>query len=197
MLNALGLTGVVLLNLLSVWGVIAFEWHHLHDENHLFENLQALLLGLGVLLCSLLLRGSGDQFLLWAGLALLCLTMLLREIDLDQLPVPGLLQALGTGTGRAVLLGPLWLLLGAGFWRLGEGRWRWLEAMLRSEVVACQLVALAFLLGSALIDRELLTPSHPRLLEELFELNAYAFMIWPALHQCWRRRSGLTVQAAV
>lgn len=187
MLNGAGLVGVVLLNLLSAWFVIAFEYHHLHDEDHVFENLQALLLGLGVLLGSLLLRGAGREFLLWAGLALLSFSLLLREIDLDQMPVPAALQALGTSTGRALLLAPLWLLLGFGFWRL-RGRRAWLRELLRSPLFRCQLLALALLVIAALFDRKLLPLEHPRLAEELLELNAYLFMVWPALYRLLRRQ---------
>jgi hypothetical protein len=187
MLNTLGLAGVVALNLVSASCVIAFEYHHLHDEDHLFENLQALLLGLGVLCGSLLLRDSGREFLVWAGLAVLSLSLLLREVDLDQMPVHGALQALGTGTGRAVLLGPLWLALGFGFWNLGALRWQWLREVLVSPVFLCQVLAFALLVVSALIDRKLLGMTHPRLAEELLEINAYAFLIWPAVYRLLRQ----------
>ena len=70
MLNTLGLGGVVVLNLVSATSVVAFEYHHLHDEDHLFENLQALLLGIGVLSGSLLMQSSGRDVLVWAGPAL-------------------------------------------------------------------------------------------------------------------------------
>lgn len=194
MLNSAGLLGLLLLNLLSAWFVIAYELHHWHDEDHVFESLQALLLGAGVLLGSLLLRHSGREFLVWAALALLAFSLLLREIDLDQMPVPALLQALGHGKGRAVLLLPLWLGLGVGFWRLGSGRWGWLREVLRSPLFRCQLLALALLLGSALIDRKLLPLEHPRLVEELLEIDAYLFMIWPALYRLLRLRQPTPVQ---
>lgn len=188
MVNGLGLVGVVLLNLLSAWFVIAFEYHHFHDEDHVFENLQALLLGLGVLFGSALLRGAGRELLLWAGLALLSFSLLLREIDLDQMQVPALLQALGSGKGRALLLVPLWLALALGFWRLGTDRWAWLREVLRSPLFRCQLLALGLLLVSALIDRKLLPLQYPRLVEELLEINAYMFIIWPAVHRLLHRQ---------
>lgn len=125
MLNSAGLLGLLLLNLLSAWFVIAYELHHWHDEDHVFENLQALLLGAGVLLGSLLLRHSGREFLVWAALALL---------------------------------------------------------------------AFSLLLGSALIDRKLLPLEHPRLVEELLEIDAYLFMIWPALYRLLRLRQPTPVQ---
>ncbi|MGA0807285.1 MAG: hypothetical protein ACO3PV_12315, partial [Pseudohongiellaceae bacterium] len=93
-----GRLGRLLLNLLSAWFVIAYELHHWHDEDHVFENLQALLLGAGVLL------------------------------------------------------------------------------------------------GSALIDRKLLPLEHPRLVEELLEIDAYLFMIWPALYRLLRLRQPTPVQ---
>jgi hypothetical protein len=52
-------------------------------------------------------------------------------------------------------------------------------------VCACLALALLLLVGSALMDKELLPFAHPRLLEELFEINAYAFLLWPALHRFW------------
>lgn len=185
---------VLLLNLLSAWCVIAFEYHHLHDENQLFENLQVLLLALGVLSGSILLRGIWPVSLPWAGLALLCFSLLLREVDLDLLPLPGPLQALGTSEGRALLLAPLWAGLGLGFLRLGSGRWRWLQEVLASRLFACQVLALLLLLASALVDRKLATLVHPRLWEELLEINAYFVMIWPAVLECGRRLAGRVLQ---
>lgn len=188
MLKLLWLAILLAVNLLTVVLVIDFEYHHLHDENHLFENLQVLLLGLGVLACTVLVRGPGQHPFVWSGLGLLAFSLLLREIDLDQLPLPWLLQALGTGEGRALLLGPLWLAWGAGFLLLQQAKWRYVLSIVLSPVFACQCLALLLLVASALVDRKLLDLAHPRLAEELLEVNAYAFLIWPALYQLRERR---------
>lgn len=185
MLNLVSLVVVTALNLLTVYFVVVFEYHHLHDENHLFENLQAILLGLGVLVSSLLLRSTDRDVFVWAGLALLSFSFLLRELDLERLPLPDLLQAAGSGTGRAVVLGSLWLAWSAGFMLRQRDKWRFIRSWVGSSTGICLALALLLLIGSAVMDKELLPFAHPRLLEELFEINAYAFMVWPALRRFW------------
>jgi len=186
MLNLVSLAVITALNLLTVYFVIVFEYHHLHDENHLFENLQAILLGCGVLVSSLLLRSTTDlDGFVWAGLGLLCFSFLLRELDVEQLPLPALLQAASTGSGRTALLGSLWLAFGGAFLLRQRDKWQFIRRFAASPVFSCLSLALLLLVGSALMDKELLPFAHPRLLEELFEINAYAFMLWPALHRFW------------
>jgi hypothetical protein len=183
MLNRLSLAVITTLNLLTVYLVVVFEVHHLHDENHLFENLQVLLLCLSVVASSLLLRGGNPDVFVWAGLALLSFSFLLRELDLERLPLPEFLQAAGSGRGRAGLLGGLWLTLGTAFLLRQSDKRGFLLWFMQSQVFAWLALALLPLLGSAAMDKELLPFAHPRLLEELFEINAYAFMAWPALRR--------------
>lgn len=185
MLNLVALAVITALNLLTAYFVVVFEFHHLHDENHLFENVQAILLGFGVLASSVLLRSTNENVLVWAGLALLSFSFLLRELDLEQLPLPALLQAAGTGAGRIALLGSLWLALVGVFLLRQPDKWQFMRRFAASPVFSCLSLALLLLVGSALMDKEILPFAHPRLLEELFEINAYAFMLWPALHRLW------------
>jgi hypothetical protein len=63
MLNRLSLAVITTLNLLTVYLVVVFEVHHLHDENHLFENLQVLLLCLSVVASTLLLPFAHPRLL--------------------------------------------------------------------------------------------------------------------------------------
>jgi hypothetical protein len=79
------------------------------EENHLLENLQAAALFLALML-SLVnlapLRRRPPPYIA-AGLAVLFLTLLLRELDLEKFDLPDILTTLGSGTGRNLLLGLL------------------------------------------------------------------------------------------
>lgn len=82
----------------------------LFAEGGLVETAQAVLLGLAILLCLIQAarrqRTCGRMPL--AFLALLFATLLLREVDVQDYPLPRLLVLLGSGIGRNLWLGIGW-----------------------------------------------------------------------------------------
>ena len=78
--------------------------HH-YEENSLVENLQALNYALAsLILIPAIFKNKGFHKFFLSALALLCLTFFLREVDVERLDVHPLLIALGSGTGRNIIL---------------------------------------------------------------------------------------------
>ena len=95
------------LNLTLVYFLIFYGNQGLYGENGLLENIQAILLALGTFLFLAPPQYNAYSSLRYA-LALLCFSFLLRELDVEQMDIPVILQALGSGRGKRVLLLLLW-----------------------------------------------------------------------------------------
>jgi len=78
-------------------------------ENQFLENLQASFLLVAMVAVALTVRRT-EQVPPYLPLAfsVFFLTLLLREVDLEKLELPGLLVALGSGRGKYLLLGLFW-----------------------------------------------------------------------------------------
>ncbi len=164
--------------------VIFFEYHHLHDENSLMENVQALLLATGCFCYLLLLAGNTRNVRLINGaLSLLCFSFTLRELDIEHLPVPALIRLLGSGHGRTILLLFLWGFLFR-FWIVSiPEKKKFVVNFVQTRKFYLLFLALLMLIGSALIDSKTISIPHPRLFEELLEINAYFLIVLPALYR--------------
>lgn len=186
-IHALSISLLVIANILFITVVSVTGHDRLHGENAILENFQVLLLTTGGALY-LWLSGkvsTADKYL-YRGLALLSASFVLRELDLELLPVPALVQSLGSGFGRNLLLTLLWgWLFYAWFNRVADKR-RFIFAFLQSRSCLLLTSALLLLIGSALLDRGLVVPGQARLFEELAETNAYLLMLLPALSIVWR-----------
>jgi len=133
------------------------------DENRLLENLQAAALFLALVL-SLVnlapLRRQPPPYVA-AGLAVLFLTLFLRELDVEKLDLPGVLTLLGSGTGRNLLLGLLW---GAVLLGVAMNRHRLRDdtmAYVRSPLMYYLLAAATFYLVGEALDKKLLPLAKP------------------------------------
>jgi len=111
---------LVAVNVIFAYDVILFEHHHVHGENALLENLQACFLALGTLLFLLPTQTNAANSFLNKAFSLLCLSFLLRELDLERFGVPPIIAQLGSGNGRKLLLAVLWVLLSVTVPRLYE-----------------------------------------------------------------------------
>lgn len=162
-------------NMVFAYDVVIYEHHHVHAENALLENLQAAFLGLGVV--TFLLTKARYHFpILNHCLALLCFSFMLRELDVERLGLPRLIVLLGSGTGKYLLLGLLWLWVTGRFIRCMQepGFTRTLLASTQWHIL---LTVLGLLAVSTIMDREWLSLELSRLVEELAETNAYLLML--------------------
>ncbi len=105
------LTGAFLLSL--AWFLLWRLYPQIAAENQSMECFQALCLGGGTLLYVIQVpsKPRPELKIITAGLSLLLLSILLRELDLAKAGAPEWLLLVGTGKGRLFLLGALWLAL--------------------------------------------------------------------------------------
>ena len=113
------------------------------------------------------------RLLLWMG-AWLCLSFILRELDVDELPVPQWVILIGSGLGRNLIMATGWGFLGVmavkSFFEL-KGKF---GGVLRSKTAILGMVACAFLVLGALFEELKF-----QLLEESSEALGY-FLLIPA-----------------
>lgn len=83
------------------------------DENGLLENTQVALLSLsGIAFAVKSFNMERDfRLLLWMG-AWFCLSFILRELDVEDFAVPQWVVLIGSGTGRNLIMGAGWIVLG-------------------------------------------------------------------------------------
>lgn len=157
--------------------VIHYEYHHLHEEDGLLERLQAIVLLATTLLFLWLPRPTLAAAASQLGLALLSFSFVLREVDVERLPLPDLLRTLGSGDGKRYLLGLLWGGLAA--WLLHQQRRSigLVRQLLRVPYLHLLVTALLFLLVSFVMDKKLLDFTYHQLLEEVAECNAYFLLL--------------------
>jgi hypothetical protein len=133
------------------------------EENHLLENLQAaaLFLALVLSLVNLAPLTRRPPPYIATGLAVLFLSLFLRELDVEKLGLPGLLTFLGSGTGRNLLLGLLWAVV---LFSVARNRHRLKEdtlAYIHSPLLYYLLAAATFYLVGEAMDKKLLPLAKP------------------------------------
>jgi len=104
----------------------------------------------------------------------------LREIDFELIGLPRLIEQLLIGNGRTASLLVLWSGYLAFLLRQPVNLSELIHRQFDSGLSRYLFVSAGLLLTGALIDRGLVTPDHPRLFEELLEVNAYALLVIPA-----------------
>jgi len=104
----------------------------------------------------------------------------LREIDFELIGLPRLTEQLLIGNGRTASLLVLWSGYLAFLLRQPVNLSELIHRQFDSGLSRYLFVSAGLLLTGALIDRGLFTPDHPRLFEELLEVNAYALLVIPA-----------------
>ena len=168
-------------NLVVIASVIASGRHDVHAENALFENIQAVcLIFSAILYAASSLRNKSTERVELMGLALLCFSFSLREIDIELIGLPQLIEQLLVGNGRTASLLVLWSGYLAFLFRQPVNLSELIHRQFDSGLSRYLFVSAGLLLTGALIDRGLFTPGHPRLFEEMLEVNAYLLLFIPA-----------------
>lgn len=163
-------------------------------ENALMENLQALSLALGALFSSvgLFLPNRRQPRLFFYVLAVLLLGLFLREVDVDRLDLPGILIAVGSGTGRNLLLAaaalPAMVVLVRDFKTL----WPAACSLLCSRECLFFYLGVGFYLAGDLFDKQLIPAQRGTslFLEELCENAATGFFLWGTIGLARGRSAG-------
>jgi len=150
------------------------------QENGVLENTQVALLLLSGLIF-LVQSFSVDRTvrcILWMG-AWFCLSVILRELDVEDLSVPQWVVWLGSGMGRNLIMGIGWIVLGV----LAIKSYPELKGafgrIARSRTAIFVLAAGIMLVLGSLFDHGAVMARHGKLLEEIFETIGY-FLLLPA-----------------
>ncbi len=152
-----------------------------HAENALLENIQASSLGFAAFAYLVLRPTSAGERVVYLGLALLSFSFMLRELDLDRMNVSLFLQTLGSGSGRVLLLSALWTSLGVYAWKSIPAKLQFVRMCLTSQVFVVLSMTFCLLVFGAMMDKKIFSLAEARLLEELFETNAYFLLLMPVL----------------
>ena len=171
----------VVINLVVIASVIVSGQHGVHAENALFENIQAVCLVFAALLYAASSLGNrSTERVELVGLALLCFSFSLREIDIELIGLPQFIEQALIGDGRTATLLVLWSGYFAFLLRQAVELSILIKRQFDTGLSRYLLVSAGLLLTGALLDRGLITPDHPRLFEELLEVNAYLLLFIPA-----------------
>jgi hypothetical protein len=168
---------------------IEFQYKALHSENSLLENAQVLFLAVAAVGYLLVAPSRQNERLVNVAIALLCFSFILRELDIEHLNLGSLFVALGTGTGRKILLAVLWLSLAAYGFRTVTKKRLFFKQFISSRAFIALTAAFLLLTVGAVIDRQILQISHGVLFEELAETNAYFCIALPVLAKAISRAS--------
>lgn len=185
------LTSLVLLfgllgNGLIAYLVFARGMSHLYDEGDVLESLQASLLALGGLVFLAVALLAEKRFrLAFLSCFLLCLTFLLREVDVQDYQLPRLLVLMGSGMGRNLLLLSAWLALAIGMALDFRTELRTFRVCLLSQPGFFMIAGGFFVVAGSIFDSQLVSLSHYAFYEELAELNGHFLILQSSLAACW------------
>lgn len=152
----------------------------LGQENGPLENAQVALLFSAFLMALVKWRDDLSQpfqFLLW-GAGLLALSFFLRELDLRRTGLGEWVIFFTSEQGRTWLTVLLWLpflfFIGRNF------RWvmETMQCYMHSLSFWFYVVAAIWLVGGGLFDKNIIETTHKYFMEEILELNGYAFYLY-------------------
>jgi len=152
----------------------------LAQENGVLENTQvALLLLSGLVFVVQSFRVERNyRFILWMG-AWFCLSCIVRELDVEDLAVPQWVVAIGSGTGRNLIMGVGWIALGVLAIKSYPELKGSFARIARSHMAIFMFAAGILLLLGSLFDHGIFLAGKGKLWEEAFETLGY-FLLLPA-----------------
>ena len=175
---------IPLLVTLSVFSYFVFskEVYSLYDEGHLMENLQVAFIFIsGVLFLLETLSVNKPYTWYTLSLSLLAYSFLLRELDVENFQLPEMMIALGSGTGRNIMLAIGWVGSIMYFFLHWQAFKNTLWSFFKSSSGQFLLLAALSLFIGALFDRQIVILEHAVFFEEATEIAGYYFMILAAL----------------
>jgi len=177
MRTARWIVAIGIFNLVLVYLVLVRGQTHLHDKGNLIENIQAMCYAIAIpMLVFLSYRTSGIIPWLSGIFALTCLSILLREIHMEDMQVPELIKLLGSGTERNLILGGSYLFLFSLFFFLYGFPCAQLLKLLKSEIAAMVIAGVICYLIASIFD-------HMKIYfwEEILEMNGSLLILWAAI----------------
>jgi hypothetical protein len=164
----------------ALWGVACHVFHLTTDENAFMETSQTLLLLLASLLyLSAALASMNLDRLLFAGLALLGVSLLLREVDVRDFNLNSIVASMVNGLGRNLVLGLIWVAFLTRCAMNARRLWPVFLTWVKSPAGHAILLAGLLLILSQPFDKNTFAISKPvaQFCEELFESNGYLLLL--------------------
>jgi hypothetical protein len=112
------------------------------------------------------------------GFSLLSLTFLLRELDVEKFDLPSFIIMLGSGAGRNLLLGSLWIILLVFIFKYKSVDKNKIVSFLFSMPGQMLMFSALMLVLGAMMDKNVFSLQHltTRFYEELLELLGYFYL---------------------
>jgi hypothetical protein len=152
-----------------------------HSENAALENAQVVFLVISTLGFLFIMPFRDTEKPVHIAISLLCLSFILRELDLEDLNVSPFIKLLGSGQGRVLLLASLWTLLAFYGCRAIKNKTHYLKTFFSSPLFSMLLTAFLMLIASAVLDKKIFNIGQSRFFEELAETNAYILISLPVI----------------
>lgn len=169
----------------NVWLLKLPVTDHLLSEQGVFEQLQNIFNLLSMItfaLCTLI-KTDDKKHLQASLLALMSLSILLREIEIQDFDLPAFIIWLGHGTGRTILLLTLWPIALYCARSLFTAFWSTLKTAFRYPSAWFYLFGVVFLFAGMFFDKQWLSAPAglPMVwIEEILETNGYLLMVFSA-----------------
>lgn len=177
------LIAILLIDVFFIYEVEIERNTEIVKENHALENYQALMLFIcGAVYLRTLVYAQKHQKLVPGAGALLCLSFILRELDVEKFDLPQVIILLGHGLGRNILLISLWLLVIVLFIRHCKHYLELAVNLLMTRSALLMVTGGLLLIVGDLFEDRVFGVNHYQLYEELSELNAYYFILLASLN---------------
>lgn len=150
------------------------------QENGILENTQVALLLMTALVFAVksVAVVRRVRFILWMG-AWFCLSIILRELDVEDLAVPQWVVWVGSGMGRNLIMGIGWIVLGVVAIKSYPELKGSFGMIARSRTAILVFFAGILLLLGSIFDHESVMIERGKLVEEALETLGY-FLLLPA-----------------
>ena len=150
------------------------------DENGIVEASQSIFITLSMILFAyhaLMVKEIAAKLASF-GLSLLSLTFLLRELDVEKFDLPSFIIMIGSGTGRNLFLGSLWIILLVFTFKYKSIEKNKVVSFLFSTYGQFLMFSALMLLLGMMMDKNIFSLQNltTRFYEELLELLGYCYL---------------------
>lgn len=168
--------------MLFAQSIFADEAIRLDKENGPLENIQVMLLFLSAVAFLLPVAKAEKSFrCVLLGGAMLSFSFILRELDVEDLAVPQWIAAMGSGTGRDILLGCGWAYVGVLSIKAFSALKANLKAILFSRMTLLLFISGLILFSGSFFDHKDDKTPADQLAEELIEVVGYSVFLLGAI----------------
>jgi hypothetical protein len=179
----LGLIAILLIDASFIYEVEIEGNTEIVKENHALENNQVIMLFIcGAVYLQTLFDTQKDRKLFPCAGALLCLSFILRELDVEKFDLPQIIILIGHGLGRNIMLIGLWLLVIVLFIRNYKHYLEFSIYLLMTRSALLMIAGGLLLFVGNLFEDRVFSVNYHQLYEELSELTAYSLILLASLN---------------